>query len=839
MGWQNKIKVVGLILMLLASVTPGFLLPAKAQSVYAAYLIDPNDGMLVVNGAYTVVLSVVENGAPVADGANVTLAWDSNNSDVLAWTTTVNGFATFDNLKPTKTGILYVFVNGENTGLTLKVLSQDAINVAITPAEIYQGQVTPVVINVTVNGTPFSGAGVSITSKTLKYIDENGELKPYYYTATTGENGIATINLWTPTLDTLEVTVNVRGFEVKKSITVLPAPAEQQVQIYGWVRKFIQYYNANGEPYFEGTLERVPNAEIFVKIVAENPVENGTVLTPITEKYIYVGNSSADSGFPGEYTFNLAVAGDGQTKYHVYIVAYKPGAESTTVVQDGTYVKIAEKQKYAVPSENIESYYGYLPGHVEIVPGTTSVQANAPAILTTVREINVTLPYVKVDKVSYISPCDGQLVQQNAAHDLNSTPMLPAANGKWFDIEVTITDDQGNPYNFAKAEEEGIQFESEYVVATIDDPNLGILDVGSMNGSTVMAPIDPDTGVAKIKVWSTVPAGEVAKHINIGIANVSSVFNVKVNFASEVEPEPTAKVPEYWHINAPSDAVVYIYNYTGKTTEEIPLTDTIKINPGQRLQKIEYSLSNYTLLKFVGVGYVSSDVTDHSGEQLAGATVILQLWDNTTGKWVEAKDICGRPLEVTSADDGHYAFDDVPTTESELFRVYATKDGAEGYSWNFSIPIGTTATADVKVVGKMPAKFELSSLSVDTTSGEAPLSVTVSAVVKNTGEMSGKYRVELKVNGNTVQWTDVELSGGQSQKVEFQYTFVKPGTYSVAVGDLSLGQVTVTKPTTTTTTTTSQPTTTTTTTTSGGGGICGPAAIIGLAVVPLLLKRRK
>ncbi len=48
---------------------------------------------------------------------------------------------------------------------------------------------------------------------------------------------------------------------------------------------------------------------------------------------------------------------------------------------------------------------------------------------------------------------------------------------------------------------------------------------------------------------------------------------------------------------------------------------------------------------------------------------------------------------------------------------------------------------------------------------------------------------------------------------------------------------TTTSSTTTTTTTSTTGSTTTTSTTSEGGGICGPAALIGLAIIPLLLRR--
>ena len=53
------------------------------------------------------------------------------------------------------------------------------------------------------------------------------------------------------------------------------------------------------------------------------------------------------------------------------------------------------------------------------------------------------------------------------------------------------------------------------------------------------------------------------------------------------------------------------------------------------------------------------------------------------------------------------------------------------------------------------------------------------------------------------------------------------------------GETTTTTSSTTTTTTTTGSTTTTTTTSEGGGGICGPAALVGLAIIPLLLRRRR
>jgi peptide/nickel transport system substrate-binding protein len=61
------------------------------------------------------------------------------------------------------------------------------------------------------------------------------------------------------------------------------------------------------------------------------------------------------------------------------------------------------------------------------------------------------------------------------------------------------------------------------------------------------------------------------------------------------------------------------------------------------------------------------------------------------------------------------------------------------------------------------------------------------------------------------------------------------GTWGTAMALLGVKPVQTTPTTTSTTSPTSSPTTTT----SGGGGICGPAFIVGLAVLPLLLYRRR
>ncbi|CAD5243275.1 glucodextranase DOMON-like domain-containing protein [Thermococcus camini] len=86
----------------------------------------------------------------------------------------------------------------------------------------------------------------------------------------------------------------------------------------------------------------------------------------------------------------------------------------------------------------------------------------------------------------------------------------------------------------------------------------------------------------------------------------------------------------------------------------------------------------------------------------------------------------------------------------------------------------------------------------------------------------------------------VEGSGGEEPTPTETTTTSETSSSSTTPTTSSPSQTTTTPTTTTgpstTTTTTSSPTTTTT---SGGGGICGPAALVGLALLPLLVRRRR
>jgi hypothetical protein len=63
--------------------------------------------------------------------------------------------------------------------------------------------------------------------------------------------------------------------------------------------------------------------------------------------------------------------------------------------------------------------------------------------------------------------------------------------------------------------------------------------------------------------------------------------------------------------------------------------------------------------------------------------------------------------------------------------------------------------------------------------------VTITADVANDGGQEGTYTVELRINGETVDTTEVTLGAGQSQQVSFTLSGMDYGQYEVEVAELS------------------------------------------------------
>jgi len=123
---------------------------------------------------------------------------------------------------------------------------------------------------------------------------------------------------------------------------------------------------------------------------------------------------------------------------------------------------------------------------------------------------------------------------------------------------------------------------------------------------------------------------------------------------------------------------------------------------------------------------------------------------------------------------------------------------------SFSISKTTAGTYAVKVgdlTGSFtvmktptPAAFTFTGLVVSPADVAPGAEVTVSVTVKNTGEQSGTYSAELKLDGETKETKTGTLAGGISTTVTFKVSSQAEGTHTVQVGTQT-GSFTVTAPT--------------------------------------------
>ena len=86
---------------------------------------------------------------------------------------------------------------------------------------------------------------------------------------------------------------------------------------------------------------------------------------------------------------------------------------------------------------------------------------------------------------------------------------------------------------------------------------------------------------------------------------------------------------------------------------------------------------------------------------------------------------------------------------------------------------------------QIPAKFEVSNLTVSPLEVEPSEEVTISATVTNVGEESGSYTVEGKLDDKVIYTELVNLNGGESTSITFTVTRNIKATYMIEVSGLS------------------------------------------------------
>jgi hypothetical protein len=179
---------------------------------------------------------------------------------------------------------------------------------------------------------------------------------------------------------------------------------------------------------------------------------------------------------------------------------------------------------------------------------------------------------------------------------------------------------------------------------------------------------------------------------------------------------------------------------------------------------------------------LSLDITPPKITTGEKATVEVQI-RNSNAKM----DMYNVPLMVNGVADDRKSVTLTPGA-TELITFVLTRSQAGIYR----ISVGNKESTLV-VEKPLPPDFRLSNLEINPTEVDSGEKVIITAKIANAGGTQGRYTAELKVDGVTNQTEKIIIPAGTDYMLVFKISRDLPGTYTVALGDLT-GQFVVNEP---------------------------------------------
>lgn len=136
------------------------------------------------------------------------------------------------------------------------------------------------------------------------------------------------------------------------------------------------------------------------------------------------------------------------------------------------------------------------------------------------------------------------------------------------------------------------------------------------------------------------------------------------------------------------------------------------------------------------------------GADIAEDNLVVAYWDKDAEEWVELESTVDPKNNIITAKVSHFT--------------------------NFTILAHTR-----------PANFTNTDLMIAPAEIEVGEMVTISTLITNTGDLTDTYKVTLKINSTIVEVKEVEVVGGEGEKVSFSVTAEEAGTYIVDVNGLT------------------------------------------------------
>ncbi len=331
---------------------------------------------------------------------------------------------------------------------------------------------------------------------------------------------------------------------------------------------------------------------------------------------------------------------------------------------------------------------------------------------------------------------------------------------------------------------------------TDNTPLLDWSDISDPSGVTYNLSIARDAGFGLIALqkadltastYELTPAEALAigtyywrAHAMDGVGNVgawSEIWSFTISIPPPTPPPSSVKIPP---ITPDAPARIEVEN-TAITVLEIKVLHTVE-NAKITIQELfdrpaEIAVAApgtiYRYLEIIEENITDNDISAATitfkvektwieGENIIENTITLKRYNAENGGWV--------PLLTTEVDrDATYVYFSVTSTRLSYFAISGT------------------------AISPAPAAFTVSTLSINPLEVSVGEDVSISVMVKNTGDLEGTHTVALEINGAVEALENVAVAGRSDKPVTFVVTKDVEGTYDVEADGLT-GTFTVTKP---------------------------------------------
>ncbi|MDD5288094.1 MAG: hypothetical protein PHY28_03145 [Dehalococcoidales bacterium] len=171
--------------------------------------------------------------------------------------------------------------------------------------------------------------------------------------------------------------------------------------------------------------------------------------------------------------------------------------------------------------------------------------------------------------------------------------------------------------------------------------------------------------------------------------------------------------------------------------------------------------------------------------------LVIAWWDANNNKWVSLQDCqVDETANTVTGNVEHF-------TVFTLIAKPAPATATTPTTTPTSVPASTTTpvvptttptstpTTSTAPATATPASFTLSDLTITPGEIETGENILVSALLTNTGDLTGEYEVILKLNDAVTDTRRITLAGKSSQSLSFTVAGDKVGTQTVSLGELS------------------------------------------------------